>query len=57
MKIPVKIYKTISSALTLQDLENFEKYTDKRIRNAEDRKINNAFKWIKKHRRKQKTLF
>lgn len=51
MKIPIKIYNTINEALLLKNEENFLRYSDKRIRNAEDRKINNAFKWLKKHRR------
>ena len=53
MKIPVKIYDTINEALLLQNEENFIRYNDKRIRNAEDRKIDNAFKWLKKHKRKR----
>jgi len=56
MKIPVKIYNTINEALLLQNEENFIRYNDKRIRNAEDRKIDNAFKWLRKYKRKQKLI-
>jgi len=55
MKIPVKIYDIINQALLLQNEENFLRYNDKRILNAENTKIINAFKWLKKHKRKQKT--
>ena len=54
MKIPVKIHKTIIRALILQNEYNFDAYTDLRIRKAEERKIENAFKWLRKYKRKQK---
>jgi len=53
MKIPVKIYDTLNQALLLQNEENFLRYNDKRIFNAEDRKISNALKWLNKHKRKR----
>ena len=56
MKIPIKIYDIINQALLLQNEENFIRYNDKRIRNAEDRKVDNAFKWLRKHKRKQKLI-
>jgi len=63
MKIPVKIYDTIRSSLI-----SYEYYTDlqfpkdqennkKEIKelNKKLQNIENAFKWLKKHKRKQKT--
>ena len=52
MKIPVKIYQTIQDALILQNEINQSVYTDKRNRNARDHEIENAFKWLYKHKRK-----
>ena len=62
MKIPVKIYDTIGSSLTSwkletelqfpEDEENNKRTT--RELNNKLKDIENAFKWLKKHKRKQK---
>ncbi len=55
MKIPVKIYDTILSALVLQQQHDLDAFChDLRIRNAKYNNVEKALIWINKHKRKRK---
>jgi len=55
MKIPVKIYDTILSALVLQQQVNLDRYNDLRVSKGKYNDVQKALIWINEHRRKQKT--
>ena len=54
MKIPVKIYDTILSALVLQQQVNLDKYNDLRVSKGKYNDVEKALIWINARRRKQK---